>query len=218
MGMLRSFKLVRAKRFFRLGHRQVHEDFASVVTAPRTIFYVLFCSFGLWVILKYLEIESVIAALPMWVAHTATVFLAVLGTFLIGVLTAPWRARRNEALLGTWIGSQFVYHVPHHVLTVKWTTAENGKGVRFIVDDAEPKSSASFKIEVDGGGKRVVTDINHKHWELGLMSKSGLIRSQHRTHQATAGPKRDFTLYADSLPGTDPVIIKVYVLSFDLND
>ena len=214
-----AIRITKIKRFFRLLGWQIETDVLSVVSAPKSAFAALFGIFFFWLAFKFLGVEWMIAEAPIWMVQAASILLAAICLLALVIVTAPLRVLRNEKLRGTWIGNQFVYHTPQHAFTAQWTTADNGTGKRFVFDHVEPNSLVQYNIDVDGGGDRVVTGLNFKHWELPLFTTGGQqVRSTGGKAKVRTNAKREFILFADSLPDTSPVIIRVYILSFEVGN
>jgi hypothetical protein len=218
--MVKSIRFTKIKRLIHLTINQIESDAVSIVSVPKTMFMVLFCFFFFWFGFAYLGADRMIAEAPFWEIHAASAILAALCTLIVIILTAPIRAVRNERLRGVWIGKQFMYHIPQHAFTGLWTPADNGQGRRFTFDDVEPNSFVRYRIDVDGGGDRVETSLNFKPWTLPIFSgaQGNAVRQRWtgRTANTSTNRKREFILYAESLPDTVPTTIRVFILSFEV--
>lgn len=139
--------------------------------------------------------------------------------FVYRLLLSPWRIWQD----GTWHGNEFVYNEPVRVLTARWSPNENGRIIPFKVPQAPPFSLVTCKIEMDSGGHRIRCQVcfaTHAILKLdgfqdtqffqGEPNPSTLAKFSHRVET-----DRRLGLNCHSLPQTDPITVRVYVLSWE---
>ena len=209
-----SFRFTKIKRLFWLTGKQIEADIISVISLPRTMFTALFGVFSLWFILSYIGVDRVIAEAPMWFVHGASFILAALCMVVLVVLTAPFRAVRNEGLRGAWHGDVFLYHEPQLALTTFWNPADNGKHVDFTWPHAEGDSFIRYKILIEGGAGRTQATVGHRFMSWNFNGPGKLIAPF--TGGIRVNKKRELRLEAHSLPSTEKVTIRVYIMSFEV--
>ena len=95
-----------------------------------------------------------------WAATQALIY-AFPAFVLVCLVRAGLRVVKEEAALGSWFGTEFVYHHPIRLLTVRVTSADNGRRIPFKVPQAEIGGSVDLKVEVDGFDKRVKAQVTN---------------------------------------------------------
>ena len=208
----------KAQRIARLSFGQLETDLRSVLSVPKAIFTAFFYFFSLWFGFSLLGIESMIDAVPHLSVQIGAGIMAAFCLLILTVISAPYRAWVNEKKIGKWVGRKFVFHSPQHAFTTQWTVSKNGTSEIFKFKHAEPRSFVSYRIDVDGGGARTVTSLGFRIWDMPIFNSNGeKVRSLGRTGATKTNSRCELTLHADSLPDSDPVVIRVYVLSFEVD-
>lgn len=118
----------------------------------------------------------------------------------------------NEKL-GAWFGRRFVYHEPQRVLTVLVTEQDNETTHLFKVSDAEKGSLVETVIDIDSPTGRVKAQIV---WPKGqnIIEWGGVNKNTRTSLQL---PKdRMLGLRTNALPETSPVVVRVFVVSFEM--
>jgi len=79
--------------------------------------------------------------------------------FVLNLVFAVFRVRKKERELGEWFGPRFVYHQPRRLATALVDESDNGKPLRFGVDDAEDGALVSYAIETDRTDSRAKVEL-----------------------------------------------------------
>lgn len=147
------------------------------------------------------EKQALLWALPIYLVLTAIIAFRV--------------SMRNEGKKGKWLGTKFLYFEPQLALTTEWKPADNGSLKAFRVKDAEPCSLVHYKLEIEGPAHRV--------WGA-LLGKYRLSPEERFVAHGPLAPRgkvvvgndRKLELRCYSEPKTVPVIVRVYLLSWEM--
>jgi hypothetical protein len=158
--MVQSFVVwARTKRYVRLWLR----DAIAQTIAPLTDTNARLNYIGVLVVLFLLSQQWSLDRLSSWVDTTFNsmeIFVySVPVFFMLNLVFALFRVRKNEKELGEWYGSRFVYHEPRRLLTVMVDENDNDKHWSFGVEDAEGGSLVSYFIETDRTDNRAKVEL-----------------------------------------------------------
>lgn len=81
--------------------------------------------------------------------------LATLLWFLLCIIRAPFRARRQERDEGQWADNRFILREPRLVFQRQVTVEDHQKPIEFEIADAEPGGGVEFRVDVDVWSKCV---------------------------------------------------------------
>lgn len=79
--------------------------------------------------------------------------------FLLNLVFAAFRVRRQEHDQGNWFGTRFIYHEPVRLFTALVDERDNGKVLKFPLADAEDGTLVSYVIETDRSDNRIRVEL-----------------------------------------------------------
>lgn len=151
-----------------------------------------------------------------YLARLHPLWWVVVSYLAVNAVVALWKMRKSELAKGQWIGTKFLYSAPQIALTTEWTPQMNGGEIVFKFRDAEPLSLVQYKVEFDGAQERIWGMLIGLHrWT----SSSEILQTRRVTQygKATIGNDKKLALRCYSMPGTVPNIVRVYILSWEVN-
>lgn len=148
-------------------------------------------------------------ALLTWVSARALWY--ALPVFLLwNLIAAIFGAKKAIANKGQWIGSRFVFVTPVLVCTSVFDPKDDGKHIQLTVNDAEPNTIVSFKMEYDGGTGVAAIGV---HFDLPI---HGFGVQRPKTYKARIDNKRRSELRIKIPKDSDQTIVRVYAISWEV--
>lgn len=141
---------------------------------------------------------ALISALSVWVT--------------VNFVFAYFKRRQQEKAAGVWIGANFVYNEPLLLGAVTWIPADNGTWKQINVRGPEANSFVMLHIEHYPATDRIRAQVVHVWNEMMVRPANG-IQTQSIGTRVNNGR---LWVVAESLPGTVPVVLRVYCHSFEL--
>lgn len=134
----------------------------------------------------------------------------------IQAITAPFKIAQFEKSLGTWSGNRFIYKQAQHVFTKEWSPTDNETLSYFSVPDAIPDALVDYRIEIDGPAERLNCMVFGAYYfrPVAEMLKSARFSLHGRVRLRK---DRQLLLNCLSMPDSVPAIIRVYILSWEIN-
>jgi hypothetical protein len=128
-------------------------------------------------------------------------------------LYSPFSAVAAERKKGGWDGERLIYFEPKLLVTTEFKESDNGKEAEFEVDDIPAGTVVDYKIEIDGPVDRVNSIVCGAYYVYPL---SEMLQTSRYALRGKVVVRKDRTLRlkCHSLPGTVPVLIRVYALSW----
>lgn len=209
---------LQAKFAFRLvlGARSFWSGLISPVFNPSAFFGFIVQGIGVAVLYFLLGPSKLLEITTSTVAGLIAFSAAMACWAVIQVIMTPFKVMRIEKSLGTWAGNRFIYHQPRHVLTKQWAPEDNETVFAFIVPGVVPDALVDYKIEIDGPADRLNCMIIGAYYfrpiaealTLGRFGLHGRVRLR---------KDRQLVLSCFSTPNSVPAIIRVYVISWEID-
>lgn len=170
---------------------------------PRLLSYPIF----LWLVFLaggfQLVTEEVLVS---WAAFQALVYtfpFFLLANLVTSMIAAGDQIKQH----GTWFGKRFVFHEPLHVYTTEFGSDDDKTHRSFEIDSAEPNSFVQFHLEHYGG--QGIASIGPPGMPL-----HGFGTAREVLYGSRINSRRAAALSFRSPKGSDPTIVRVYVVSW----
>lgn len=149
----------RTKRYLRLWLRDgINETIAPLTDGNARLNYI-----AVLIVLLLLSAErgadKQLSTLITTIEGIETALYSVPLFFLLNLLFAIFRVRKNEKRLGEWFGTRFIYHHPIRLVTALVDESDNGKPLKFAIEDAEDNALVSYAIETDRTDSRAKVEL-----------------------------------------------------------